>query len=614
MGKRDTPLLVWRLGIVIALAIPAGIRAEQLAPSLPVLRADIPADLPSQFLGDQVFGPIGDELNLVGRTLNCPRRPAVSRSSNPLRQITMVDGDRVLAEIRRWEEEEVELRLRGGQSVSVPRAAIAEIGVPTGEMELLYDSFDSDINDRGVSQQVVLPSIGSASLETRHSFSGTTCLNVAHAPVIYSFTETANISRLQFWFRVDTLLESTKTSEVGVISPVLQVDFHFLSKEASAWNLVISEGLASLADPGRTSTVATKQDVTIKKGWHCLTAVFRPDHALCAIDDSLLVMTSPSPGKLGLLRLAATAGWIDDLQISQSRPDTVSAARSSTQDDCMTLQNGDQWFGRVTQMTADSVAMTGPAGDRTAQWYELDAVTLRQSNQSVASGNLPVGLWATIELQPYLDRPQQPPDRITAVITQVQPDCIVVVHPWLGRFLIAWSHLARIEPKFFGKSITIDARRLHLGDAIRSDFQRPVPDGAAWSVGFELAGQALPPNAEVWLSLNVVGLEPSGPETPPASPFLKALREGKLLTEITINGKQAGDLNRWIRFRALPDRPEQLRCQLSASDLRNGANVLHLRQRPLKEATVFDNCELSNLRIEIVDPAMTWRPRSESTD
>lgn len=475
----------------------------------------------------------------------------------------------------------------------VSREAIARISVPAGERELLYDSFEGDAVSR---EGLVAPVIDQGALDDRHSYGGNRSLNVASStlPLVYSFPHGPSVSRMQFWFRVDDVKMKGQAA-------TLKVEFAFESDQI--WHLEISPTNAALSVQGRASLKSTKQSVAFPKGWHCLTAAFQSNLGICVIDNALLVATTQSPGSLRSLRLAATANaWVDDLQVSQSKSlQSEFATRPSTQDDCVSLHDGDQWFGRIKQVTPAAVVMIGSAGDRRVAWRDLDEFALRQPDRSVAGQSVPVGLWAEIELQSYVDRPMQPADRITAAITQVHKDCLVVAHPWLGEIAIGWDQVARLTPLFYGRSKTVDGRRLHLGDSIRADFERPIPDGTDWRVEFEIPTSEWQRDSDVWLTLDVTELEPSGPGTPPASPFLKELRAGRLLTEVHLNDEPAGDLNRWIRFRAAPNHPERIRCRLPASLLHEGTNTIMLRQVSLKGSTMtYDNCELSNLRIEFI--------------
>jgi len=540
--------------------------------------------------------------------LNLPRRPTVSRSYAPLRQITFLGGDQVLAEILRWEDDKIELRLRGGQTTGVSREAIAAVGVSRGEVELLYESFELDVAAGIATPEVVVkPTIDAKWLDPARAAGGDRSLNLAgiSKPLVYAFPALPEASRVQFWFRIEEDADGLKTRPTE-----LRVDFNFQGgNDSSRWRLNATANGASISFPGGSNEPVTSQAVTLKKGWHCLTAAFLDDHAICVVDDALLMLVGRSPGRLHSIRLNGTANvWIDELQVSQFTPRSdESAVRPSTQDDCVALLDGDQWFGRVKQVSSTKVTLVGPAGARLAAWPQLDSLALRQSDRATFKREPQSGLWAAIELQANVDRPRQGSDRIVAAIAQINRDFIIVAHPWLGEIAIGWSDVARIEPLFYGTAITVDARRLHLGDAIREDFQRPTPDGTEWSGEFEIAS-SLPADAEVWLSLDATDLEPAGPGTPPASPFLKELRSGRLRTDLTINDHAAGDLNRWIRSRAAPAHPDRLRCRLPANLLRVGRNSFRISQVPLKETGMgYDNCELSNIRIEIVEPSLQFK-------
>ena len=611
-------IVVWRVGCVVCLASLVDARAERPSPQVArptnSTRSALRVDSPGRFVVDQILSPLGRSPSLLNSRLNLPRRPRISRSSAPLRQFTLLGGDRFLAEIVRWEDNEIELRLRGGQTARVPRAVVAGVSVPNGETELLYESFEQ-VAASAVTSLIERPSIDATWLDAESSAGGLASLNMARVPepLVYNIAGLPEASRVQFWFRIDESAgavteERTKDSadELKARATGLRVDFDFQTDDAeSRWSLNAASNSASMSVHGRADDSATKQTVTLGHGWHCLTAAFLGDHAVCVVDDALLVSAVHPAGRLRSIRFGAQGPvWIDDLQISGVRIATAGPpVRPSTQDDCIAIHNGDRLFGRVAQVTSAGVVLTGLAGDRLVAWHELNHVALRQPDRAAAGRSPSAGLWAAIEFQPSLDRPQQASDRIMATIVDVDRDVVVVAHPWLGNIAIAWNQIARIEPQFIGHCLTVDARTLHLGNAIRDDFQRPIPDGTEWSGEFEIPPMSLTANAEAWLSLDAVELEPSGSQTPPASPFLKELRAGRLLTELTINDQRAGDLNRWIRFRATPDRPERLRCRLPADSLRTGRNVFRLRQIPLKESgTSVDNCELSNLRIEIVEP------------
>jgi hypothetical protein len=143
--------------------------------------------------------------------------------------------------------------------------------------------------------------------------------------------------------------------------------------------------------------------------------------------------------------------------------------------------------------------------------------------------------------------------------------------------------LQRVTPLFVGRSQVIDARCVHLGDSIRADFRRPRPDGTSWRGEFEWTFDTddRDERRSISLTLDAADLEPSHPDTPPGSLFLKELRAGRLITEVVLNGQAVGELNRLIHFKASSDKPDRLRCLLPRESLRPGTNTLELRLRPL---------------------------------
>ncbi|MDB5341962.1 MAG: hypothetical protein JWP89_339 [Schlesneria sp.] len=564
---------------------------------------------PGQFAFDQLLKPVALRLSdLASQKLALPARVEVARSSLPLKRITLLGGDRVTAEILRWQTAEVELRLLNGQKLIVPRDAIADVQTPPGEREVCYESFDQrSASVAAIPENVNRPMIDAAWIEAPDSTDSRNGLNIGKAlpPLAYEFPQPLPASRVQLWFRVSSLDAQASVSDSAKSGTSLSINFDFATAPAAQLSVQVATKEASVSSTGVADESITRQSVALSNGWHCLTALLLADRSLFVIDESLLWSANRSLGPLGAVRFSGQgAAWINDLQVSRFDAATNERlARPSTQDDCLALTDGEEWFGRISQVTAAHVVLADSSSERIITWPHMAGFGLRQVDKPVTGPLLPIGLSAVIEWQPHLDRPQQLADRITATIVHIDRQFVIVAHPWLGRFAIPWSQIARIEPQFFGQSLTLDARRRHLGDAIRDDFQRQMPDGTEWALKVQIPPQTKLADAQVWLSLEVVDLEPAGLQTPPASPFLRELRAGQLLTKISINNQPAGDLNRWIQYRATPDRPERIRCLLPKGQLRDGENIIRLHQIPLKTAgTRFDNCELSNLRLELVDP------------
>lgn len=534
--------------------------------------------------------------------IDLPSRPVVSRSLGPLRVIHLIGGDRISAEIVEWNPDTVQLRLQNRQVVTVARAAITEISVPAGEVELLAESFESTEPSTSSPPSCVGPRIDPAWLDESQVMNGVRSLNIFRATeaLVYRFTGLIPSSRTQFWF--STRPENSETGADPVENPSLDVEFEFTEHEGMAvtskWSLRFSPQTVRMASTSKKGA-GISQGISLRTGWHCLTAVCLPDRSFVTIDDKLLGSLTVSPGKLSAVRFAATGpAWIDDLQFS-----SLESARSLPcpfqKVDCVMRHDNDDWFGHVSAVTSQGIRLTSPGEDRLTAWGDVNKILFEQPLLPLQEQSL-MGLWSGIEFQPCSDRPYQSADRIRGVITDVNRDYLVVTHPWLREICIGWKQVSRIDLDFYGLGMAIDARRLHLGDAIRIDFHRPLPDGTEWRGEFQLPS-ACERTCQCWMVLDVADLEPAGPGTPPASPFLKELRAGKLKTEFIVNDQVVGDLNSQIRFRASPDNPERIRLRIPSRLLNSGRNTFRLQQTPLNNSGAgFDNCELSNLRLEMV--------------
>lgn len=615
MGKQRLLAAGCVCGVVmlgIAMSVRAGAdRADAVRSRKsdhPVRGPQIPFTSPMQFAAEQFALPLERRwLSNLLTPIQFTRRPRLTRSYAPVRQIVFLGGDRITAEIVHWDGDQVSVRTRSGQVAVVPRTAIATISAPSGESVILYESFEESLPvETKTTPVAVKPDVEPVRIDNTQSASGRRSLRCSAQmpPLAYRFPQGLNSSRVQAWFRIDQPAsdvlqgESTPQEEAAA----LQIDFEFeVGNAHPRWAFHSAHGRASVR--GAQTDIVNEQPVKLNPGWHCLTAILQQDRTLFAVDESLLLSTASAPGPLRALTVSSNASaLIDDLLVCQTNVLSIPREiRPSTQDDCVALRNGEDWFGRVKQVTATDVVLATAAGDRTVGWSDVERLAFCQSDRPVSAPLGPRGLCSQIRFQPTADRPGMQVDQLQGTITAADRDLLVFVHPWLGELAADWKDIANVEPIFYGQTIIADARHRHLGESIRLDLQRPVPDGTDWTIEFALP-EPVPERAEFWLSLDVVELEPSGPSTPLASPYLKELRAGKLITKLDLNNQPAGDLNRWINDRAPVSRPATIRFQLPAHAVKSGSNSLVISQILLKELGTTDSCELSNLRIDVVTP------------
>lgn len=552
---------------------------------------------PGHFVWDHALAPIGARMErlLVERSLDLPRRSRVTRSHRPLRQITFVGGDCISAEVLDWRDDLLVLRVAGGHVAAVPNSSVEAISVPSGEAEWIAESFETETP---LSGHVDEQARSQWNIDTNVAASGHCSLRLVSGlqPLSVAIAATAKSARVQFWFRTERSVSVVSGGRMSfdLVNPVDASNAtHTLALQLVGTRLAVVERPHF---PARWTT----QTVELAQGWHCLTAVTSPHQVLCFVDESLLAASTESGASFRSIRLAASDGfWIDDLLVSH-RIDERSAVsgRSLDEDDVVVTQSGDEYFGHLDRLDQHAVGVTGGAGAMTLPWSRIAAVRFRRAEQPVRE--IPeslIGVVARIDWQSFVDRPELDADRLTVTITAITRETLLVAHPWLGEFLIPWRDVRRIEPLFVGRSQLLEARCIHLGESLRADFGRPLPDGTTWHCEFDLKTEPL---NNVWFSLDVADLEPSGPETPPGSPFLNPLRAGWLVTEVFVNGQSVGDLNRLARFKASRGKPDRLRCPLPRDALRFGTNTLELRQRPLTErGSDYDDCEVANLRLEV---------------
>jgi len=571
---RSWPAIAAAVGILCA----TGLAAAQ--GTLPVVRPGLIREAAEPWLQmsiDSLARRVFAESDL---RIRFPRRHRVGRFTTPVRLITLHGGDQVLAEVTDWDTRGATFRLAGGQEILVPREAIESVRTPPGERDVLYEPFESI---PGGTNEVVPADW----LDEKQSAAGRSSLRLIdqRGTVSIPLPEQTAALRFQIWIRADQTAR-------------MRVRFEADTEE---WSVVGQGEDVCLESRGGSGEAITTQRVPLHPGWHRLTVCLTDDHAFAAWDQALLGSAPRGCGPVRKIHLsAASEVWFDELQVSRLDVDSgVEGVPDTTSDDCLTRSDGNQWLGRLQRVDASTVAFLGLQGTRTVPWSEVDRIDLHSPAEPVAGPIRVDGWWASLELQPTVEHPHVIP-RIYAAITSVDRYGVAIHHPWLGSLYLAWPDILGIQLDFAGRMIVVDGRTRHLGDAIRSDFRRPVPDATVWKSSLDLEAHDLD-SGSARLTLNVAELEPASDQTPPGSPYLQELRAGGLRTDVYVNQQLVGDLNSQIRFRARVGEASQIRMPIPRAALRSGTNEIELKQRPLNESrNVYDNCEISNMRLEFV--------------
>ncbi|MBC8114162.1 MAG: hypothetical protein H7062_07285, partial [Candidatus Saccharimonas sp.] len=194
------------LGVALACPwlFPVPVRSEEFrsaSMSAPQTREFVS---PGKFLFDRVLAPVCSraEQLVVGRSVDLPRRPRVSRTFGPLRQFDLAGGDRFSAEVIRWGDDSVDLRLSSGQTVTVPTAAIETLLVPPGEDELLAERFENEDSLGGFIDEAARSNV---TLDRVYAASGDCSwkLSPASRPLTVTCPAGLEAARVQFWFHAE---------------------------------------------------------------------------------------------------------------------------------------------------------------------------------------------------------------------------------------------------------------------------------------------------------------------------------------------------------------------------------------------------------------------------
>ena len=527
--------------------------------------------------------------------IDLPGRPRVTHSHRPLRQIALVNGDRFVAECLEWGSQTAAFRLLSGQTITVPVSAVSQLASLPGEVAVHVDSFES-----GPSDQLKLEH--GRRLDDTQAASGRSSLRIDWTSPGYRYTLNHPLDFVRIEFSFQTAIHDSSSSSG-------EWKFDWDNNSENRKPLVVRVGpehtLSVSGISQRTESVS--QSLKLSDGWHSFVALIDPDHMRLIVDDAL-VASSVTPGvSIKSIRFGPTDAsstnvfWIDDLQILKLCPidDPDRSFSPFTGRDMLMTETGDELFGHIIGMTESSVTLETIGQFRSIPLNPLTSLNWNQSSTAIKQAfPMKRGVVATVEMQTFVDRTECQPEKWTVTITRIDSKHLIAQHSLAGELKLNWSDVRRVEPLFVGETFLVDARQFHLGNSIRTDFPRHLPDGTEIRGDFDL--QAIP-SGQPYFSLDVAELEAASPDVPPASPFLAQLRAGRLVTEVFVNDQRIGNLNQLIRFKARVQAPDRIRLGVPRDLLKPGPNTFRLRQQPLEpNGHEFDDGEIGNIRFEFV--------------
>ncbi len=544
---------------------------------------------------------VGLQLDLMLQSLrpsriDLPGRPRVTHSFRPLRQIFLLNGDRFVAECLDWGTQTASFRLLSGQVMNVPVYAISQLASLPGEVDSHFDSFESEPLDQLKSE------LGRV-IDDNHFTSGRSSLRIDSISrgYRYSLHHPLDFARIEFSFKTQIQDSLSACGE-------WQIEWNDTLENRKPLVVRVGPGQSISVSGMSRGAESASQNLKLSDGWHSFIALIEPERTRLIVDDALIATSVTTAVSIKAIRYgpvdlgSQNALLIDDLQILKLRPtnDEERSYRPSIDRDIVTMETGDELFGRFVGLTGASVTLETVGRLRSIPWTRVTSIDWQQSSTAIKqAAGMKSGLVATVEMQPFVDRPECQPEKWTVTITRIDAKYLIAQHSLAGELRLNWSDVRRIVPLFAGQSYLVDARRFHLGNSIRTDFHRHLPDGTEIRGDFDL--QTIP-SGTPYFSLEVAELEAAGPDAPPASPFLAQLLAGNLVTEVFVNDQIIGQLNKQIRFKADVATPDRIRLKVPRDLLKPGQNTFQLRQRPLEpNGHEFDDGEIGNVRFEFLD-------------
>jgi len=517
-------------------------------------------------------------------------------TTRPPRTIRFWGNERMYGELREWNAESVSFAFAGLAELTFPSWAVAEMGCIAGEADIAYESFES--------LPTILKSEILLDLDAGQSRSGKSALPLhAHTPVLtFLPDESVRAGRLSLWYLTSSSEQSASAWSIVLVfeTPVGPQSVRFQFSPVSERRRVESSPRIRLA----------AQPLPSSDGWRKLTVLLQPSFLRMFVDQAALASASSFEGALRQIRFechstskaeASNADlrpgvWIDDFLLTRfverHRPQ-----RSQRNQDGVILRRGDELYGELLDVGSTGVLLRGRFGNVQTDWSQIRAC--RQKLQPTRS-NWVRGVVSRILLQQPVDVPYGRGEFLIGAIQSANANGLVMVHPFLGELTIAAARIRRIEPMFSGSSLLVTPETNHLGDEVRPSFMVPHPGGNTLERSFEVERL---PAGKVFLSAEVTELEASGPETPPASPFLAELRDGFLKTSLRINERRIADVNDMVSIRRRTGDAERIRIPIPTGTLNQGRNTFRLEQRASRtDANNFDDFEISRIAIEFENP------------
>lgn len=488
------------------------------------------------------------------------------------------------------------LRLQplGGETVSIPLAAVEVVRQPLGEIITRFHDAEKAQENPAREKSLSLP------ISQEHSWSGKSSFEVSagHRQTLLSARDGAREGAVAIMYY--------DSAEVRP-GAVWQLEFELDCAEGPL-RLQVAPGCqsAEIEISITRGTADSRKETRVPRvpGWHSLRLLYTADRVVLLRDEQVLTSREQNLRGLRSVSLAADdvedAGmrplaWIDDLAVSRTVR-RVPAPAGPAERDSLWLEGGDELFASVREW--DSQTIRGRIGGQSRQFSWSDMMGVAFAARPGSPSPAVSGWISEIRLESQYGNMSGASSQIVGAIQSANGEDLVLDHPWLGRLRLRLEWISRIKPRYRGSLRALDPAPVHLGNDLHADWRTPLPVGTEHTWKFEYNSRQSTRRA--FLRLAVVDLEPFGGTFARSGKHHAEMSQGALLTVVSLNGRQVSDLNRFLDRPATIATPRTIRVALPVELLQNGSNSLKLVQSASQVSPAeYDDCEISGVCLEL---------------
>ena len=352
------------------------------------------------------------------------------------------------------------------------------------------------------------------------------------------------------------------------------------------------------------------QQLSRRQGWRRLRISFNRLRLLVLIDDAVLTVGEGPRGPLRAIRAVCRpaptrakqpsdpenpsqprAAYLDDFTVHRSVDSLLYPRRQWEQDELL-FDSGDQLFGEVRSVDDHRVRIAGPYGTVRVPWSDLRGVLFRR--RPIPASPIE-GVIVRLRFQSRSESKPTDWDLLEGALESVTLEQLVLRHPYLGTLRVPRDLARELEVVFSGWRLEIDPVYHHLGERGENvDASLPLAEGNRLRAAFNLEDV---PSQPAFVSVLVQGLEGTGR----GARYKQELEDGHLRTDLYLNDQLIDYLNRHVERRSRV--ALRLRIPVPAGVLRQGENILELRQQPVSyDKNDYDNFQLFGLALEVDSP------------